>query len=100
VDQAVLAPADGRVSFAGTIAGRGVVVVAHEGGLRSTFEPVQGQAEVGTAVRRGEVVAVLADTLGHCEPSTCLHWGVLRGETYLDPLSFLTRRPIVLLPLD
>lgn len=100
VNQPVLSPADGRVSFAGTIAGRGVVVIAHEGGLRSTFEPVRAQAEVGTAVPGGGVVAVVDDTPGHCAPSTCLHWGVLRGETYVDPLSFLTRRPIVLLPLE
>lgn len=100
VGQPVLTPTSGRVSFAGTIAGRGVVVVAHRGGLRSTFEPVRGQAPVGTAVRPGDVVAVLDATAGHCAPETCLHWGVLRGETYLDPLGFLTRRPIILLPLE
>lgn len=97
--QSVLAPADGRVTFAGTVAGRGVVVVAHVEGLRSTFEPVRAQAVVGTAVRAGDPVAVIAETPGHCAPATCLHWGVLRGDTYLDPLSFLTRRPIVLLPV-
>lgn len=96
----VLAPTDGRVSFAGTIAGRGVVVVAHDGGLRSTFEPVHDQAEVGTAVRAGAMIAVLDETAGHCAPRSCLHWGVLRGDTYLDPLAFLTRRPVILLPLD
>lgn len=100
VGQPVLAPTSGRISFAGTIAGRGVVVVVHAGGVRSTFEPVQDQARVGTAVQKGDVVAILGETAGHCEPATCLHWGVLRGDTYLNPLSFLTRRPIVLLPLQ
>ncbi len=99
VGQSVLAPAAGRITFAGVIAGRGVVVVAHEGGLRSTFEPVRGSVGVGESVGAGQQVAVLDETAGHCAPETCLHWGVLRGDTYLDPLSFLTRRPIVLLPL-
>ncbi|MDN5794993.1 MAG: M23 family metallopeptidase [Intrasporangium sp.] len=100
VGRPVLSPAGGRVSFAGTIAGRGVVVVAHEGGLRSTFEPVRHQAPVGTTVRAGDLVAVVDETAGHCAPATCLHWGVLRGDTYLDPLSLMTRRRIVLLPLE
>lgn len=76
-----------------------MVVVAHAEGLRSTFEPVRGQVIVGTVVRAGDPVAVLAETPGHCAPTTCLHWGVRRGDTYLDPLSFMARRPIVLLPL-
>jgi hypothetical protein len=27
-----------------------------------------------------------------------VHWGVRRGERYIDPLSLLDRPPIVLLP--
>jgi murein DD-endopeptidase MepM/ murein hydrolase activator NlpD len=99
VRQEVLAPGSGRVSFAGVIAGRGVVVVQHDGGLRSTFEPVTGTLPVGSLVAPGDPVGEVTDAPGHCAPSTCLHWGLLRGETYLDPLSLLTRRPIVLLPL-
>lgn len=99
VGQQLLAPAPGEVSFAGVIAGRGVVVVQHDNGLRSTFEPVTGTVSVGTLVDPGESVGEVADTPGHCAPATCVHWGLLRGETYLDPLSLLTRRPIVLLPL-
>jgi murein DD-endopeptidase MepM/ murein hydrolase activator NlpD len=100
VGQEVHAPAAGVVSFAGVIAGRGVVVVEHAGGLRSTFEPVTGIVPVGSPVGQGDPVGEVADALGHCAPSTCLHWGLLRGETHLDPLSMLTRRPIVLLPLS
>ncbi|MGO4361627.1 murein hydrolase activator EnvC family protein [Terrabacter sp. RAF57] len=99
VGQPVRAPAAGRVSWSGVIAGRAVVVVAHDSGLRSTFEPVAAVAPVGTAVGRGDTVGVLTGTPGHCAPGTCLHWGVLRGETYLDPLSFVGRAPVVLLPL-
>ena len=97
--QSVLAPASGRVTYSGTLAGRGVVVVAHEGGLRSTFEPVEGDVAVGTAVARGAVVGVVTPTAGHCAPRVCLHWGVLRGRTYLDPLGFVGRARIILLPL-
>ena len=99
VGQSVRAPAAGRISWTGVIAGRGVVVVLHEGGLRSTFEPVSATAAVGTTVARGDSVGAVTSTSGHCAPRTCLHWGVLRGETYLDPLSFAGRGPVVLLPL-
>lgn len=99
VGQIVLAPADGRVTWTGVIAGRPVVVVSHEGGLRSTFEPVVAKGPAGSAVTRGEPVGVMAETAGHCAPRTCLHWGVLRGETYLDPLSLVGRAKVVLLPL-
>lgn len=96
----VRAPASGRIVFAGHIADRGVVVVAHESGLRSTFEPVTTALPEGTPVARGDDVGVLAATPGHCVPATCLHWGVLRGATYLDPLTLIGRRPVRLLPLD
>ena len=88
--QQVRSPADGTVTWAGVLAGRGVVVVAHQGGLRSTFEPVSATVPVGTVTAAP----------GHCAPATCLHWGVRRGREYLDPLSFVGRAPIVLLPLD
>jgi murein DD-endopeptidase MepM/ murein hydrolase activator NlpD len=81
------------------LAGRGVLVVAHPGGLRSTFEPVTATVPVGSAVARGEVVGAVTAAEGHCAPRACLHWGVLRGRQYLDPLSFVGRAPIVLLPL-
>ena len=41
----------------------------------------------------------IAAEAGHCAPVTCLHWGVLRGRAYLDPLAFVGRARIVLLPL-
>ena len=99
VGQSVLTPTGGRISWRGVVAGRAVVVVVHENGLRSTFEPVAAGAPVGTSVARGERVGEVTSTPGHCAPRTCLHWGVLRGETYLDPLSFMGRARVVLLPL-
>jgi murein DD-endopeptidase MepM/ murein hydrolase activator NlpD len=100
VGQVVVSPTAGEVAFAGVVAGRGVVVVKHANGLRSTFEPVAGAPAVGDHVSRGEAVGRVAGAGTHCEPAVCLHWGVLRGRDYLDPLAFIDRPPIVLLPLD
>ena len=82
------------------VAGRGVVVVTHPGRQRSTFAPVTSWAAVGTRVSAGDTVGRVADGPGHCDAATCLHWGVLRGRVYLDPLGLLARRPVVLLPLS
>ena len=49
---AVLAAAAGRVTFAGRLAGRGVVVVDH-GAVRTTYEPVEPLAAVGDEVKAG-----------------------------------------------
>jgi len=98
--QPVLAPAAGTVVFAGPVAGRGVLVLAHADGLRSSVEPVVPGVAVGTTVRAGDVVAALAAGPAHCGATACLHLGVRRGETYLDPLALLLpANPPVLLPL-
>ena len=100
VGQQVRSPEAGTVTWAGVLAGRGVLVVTHPGGLRSTLEPVTATVPVGAGVGRGGAVGTVAAEPGHCAPSTCLHWGVRRGRQYLDPLAFVGRAPIVLLPLD
>ncbi|MYT82655.1 Membrane-bound metallopeptidase [Streptomyces sp. MnatMP-M77] len=88
----VLAAADGRVSFAGRVAGRGVVAVEVAGSgsppLRTTYEPVRALVEEGVSVRAGQPVGVLEDGPFHCDEG-CLHWGLRRGDAYLDPLSLL-----------
>jgi murein DD-endopeptidase MepM/ murein hydrolase activator NlpD len=79
----------GRVSFAGRVAGRGVVSLQLTGtDLRTTYEPVKASVKKGDEVAPGEVVGTLEPTGSHCT-QTCLHWGLLRNETYLDPLSLL-----------
>ena len=89
----------GTVTFAARLAGRGVVAVEH-GGVRTTYEPVSAEVQVGQQVGRGERIGTLQGTSSHCFPRTCLHWGLLRGETYLDPLTLVGAGPIRLLPLD
>ncbi len=103
----VRAVAPGRVSFAGRVAGRGVVSVELNGTgdppLRTTYEPVRATAKRGAEVAAGEVIGVLEPTGSHC-PASCLHWGLRRADTYLDPLSLLPpwllgRGPSRLLPV-
>ncbi|HEU0129699.1 MAG TPA: peptidoglycan DD-metalloendopeptidase family protein [Mycobacteriales bacterium] len=97
----VIAAGAGEVTFAGVIAGRGVVAVTH-GGMRTTYEPVVATVGAGERVRAGEPVGVLRG--GHAGPAgpgeALLHWGLLRGDTYLDPLSLLRRGPSRLLPVS
>ena len=94
----VRAAAAGRVSFAGLLAGRGVVVVVH-GDLRSTYEPVAAAVAVGAVVGAGEVLGALVPGHAGCPAAACLHWGLKRAEAYLDPLPLLARGPVRLLPL-
>ncbi|WP_405869086.1 MULTISPECIES: murein hydrolase activator EnvC family protein [unclassified Streptomyces] len=100
----VRAVAAGRVSFAGRVAGRGVVSVELTGtDLRTTYEPVRASVHKGDEVKAGEAVGTAEPTGSHCAV-TCVHWGLLRGDTYLDPLSLLPpwllhRGPSRLLPV-
>lgn len=89
----VRAVAPGTVVFAGRVAGQGVVSVALDGtgspALRTTYEPVRPTVERGDRVTAGQVVGVLETGAGHCT-GPCLHWGLRRASTYLDPLSLLS----------
>ncbi len=98
VGQPVRTALPGTVSFAGSIAGRGVVVVDH-GDTRTTYEPVRAGVAVGDAVGAGDRIGVLQLPGSHCFPRACLHWGWLRGTTYLDPLGLVGAGPVRLLPL-
>lgn len=78
----------GRVAFAGPVAGVDVVSILLPDGLRTTYEPVRALVAVGDEVAAGQVVGVLEGGPWHC-PAGCLHWGLLRGDVYLDPLTLL-----------
>jgi murein DD-endopeptidase MepM/ murein hydrolase activator NlpD len=94
----VLAAGAGRVGYAGLLAGRGVVVVVH-GELRTTYEPVVAEVAVGSAVAAGERIGTLEPGHAGCPAAACLHWGLRRGDSYLDPLRLVDRGPVRLLPL-
>ena len=79
----VRAAAPGRVSVAQVIAGRGVVTIVH-GEVRTTYEPVKARVRVGEQVGAGDVIGTVQ--AGHC-PAACLHFGLKRGDEYLDPLT-------------
>ncbi len=92
------AAGDGVVAFAGLVAGKPVVSVRH-GMLRTTYEPVVADVRAGDPVRRGQPLGRLALGGSHCQPAACLHWGLLAGRAYLDPLRLLgPRGPSRLLP--
>ncbi len=109
----VHADAAGRVIFAGRVAGRGVVVVAHSSRLRSTFEPVRALVGVGDPVVAGDEVGRLERPVQvpgpgpACPGQPCLHWGMLLDGQYVDPLvtsglvgAAAAAGPARLLPLD
>jgi murein DD-endopeptidase MepM/ murein hydrolase activator NlpD len=88
-----VAPADGRVAFAGPVGGRLFVTIDHGGGLESTFSWVSS-----LEVRRGDVVTagqpVARTGGGHTGDTVAnLHFGVRLDDAYVDPLDYL-------LPLD
>jgi murein DD-endopeptidase MepM/ murein hydrolase activator NlpD len=106
--QTVFAPADGVVTFSGLVAGKPVVTISHPDGLRSSFEPLVAQVEVGESVVAGQVIGTIglmpAETGANASGcpggnGTCIHWGVRRDDLYLDPLWLLGwAGPITLLP--
>jgi murein DD-endopeptidase MepM/ murein hydrolase activator NlpD len=98
VGQPVLTALPGTVSFAGPLAGRGVVVVDH-GATRTTYEPVTATLAVGTPVAAGTPIGTLELARSHYFPQACLHWGWIEGQTYLDPLRLVGVGPVRLLPL-
>jgi murein DD-endopeptidase MepM/ murein hydrolase activator NlpD len=93
----VRSPAGGVVAFAADVAGRGVVTIAHGGGLVTTLEPVNATVSPGVAVRAGDGVGTLS-VGGHSEPGT-LHFGVRWEGEYINPILLLDEVPrAILLP--
>jgi murein DD-endopeptidase MepM/ murein hydrolase activator NlpD len=87
----VLAAGAGTVTVAGSVAGRGVVVIAHPDGISTEYEPVTATVTVGERVAAGQLVGTVTGLHGTCL-AACLHWGARRGGTYLDPMRLL--RPL------
>ncbi len=85
---AVVAVADGEITFAGTVAGRSYVVQTIAKGIRMTYGWL---AEIEDSIVIGSVV-LAGQHLGRTGDITYL--GVRVGATYVDPLPYLgVRRP-------
>jgi murein DD-endopeptidase MepM/ murein hydrolase activator NlpD len=99
--QAVYAAAAGTVVFAGMLADRPVVSIAHPGGLRTSYEPVRPVVRAGQLVSAGTLLGALMAGHSHC--GACLHWGAMWGPAaraaYVDPLGLVVTTPVRLKPL-
>ncbi|GGP61796.1 murein hydrolase activator EnvC family protein [Streptomyces melanogenes] len=107
----IRAAAAGRVTFAGPVGGRGVLTITLDGPgsppLRTTYEPVRALVGEGKRVSAGQPVAVVEAAVEpdadqpsppHCAKS-CLHWGLKRGDVYLNPLALVRGGHARLLPV-
>ncbi|MBW0019209.1 MAG: M23 family metallopeptidase [Mycobacterium sp.] len=101
--QPVYAAGDATVVFAGLLAGRPVVSLAHPGGLHTSYEPVRAGVRVGQLVRAQSVIGELVAGHPGCAAAACLHWGAMWGPAsraeYVNPLGLLKSTPIRLKPL-
>lgn len=103
IGQTVHAAGPGTVVFAGELAGRPLVSVAHPGGLRTTYEPVRPVVGRGQSVAAGTPIGTLMAGHAGCAATACLHWGAMWGPAsradYVDPLGLVTTTPIRLKPV-
>jgi len=101
--QPVYAAGAATVVFAGVLAGRPVVSLAHPGGLRTSYEPVRAAVRAGQAVTSSTVIGSLVAGHAGCRAAACLHWGAMWGPAshadYVDPLGLLKSTSIRLKPL-
>ena len=94
----IRAPADGVITFAGSVAGKDVVSIRH-GKLTSTYEPAKSSLPAGTRLQAGAVWGKVDGVSDHCDQD-CLHWGLKDGHNhYLDPGAKVGRHRIRLKPL-
>lgn len=77
----VVAPAEGEVTFAGAVGSGLHVVLLHADGIRTSLSFL-----AAVLVRRGQRVAAGAPV---ALAAASLHFGVRRGEAYIDPATLL-----------
>lgn len=89
--EVVRAALPGTVTFAGEVAGRSWVTIAHGDGLRTTYGGLRPAVTAGLRVGLG-------DPLGRATGGT-LDWGARRDRTYVDPLGLLGTGRVRLVPV-
>jgi murein DD-endopeptidase MepM/ murein hydrolase activator NlpD len=87
----VRAPASGRVTFAGLVAGTTWVSIQVAPGVLVTLGPLRTlEASAGQAAVTGDRLGTLASGHGGADPSVAaLHLGLRVDGTYIDPLPWL-----------
>lgn len=100
----VRAAGSGTVAFAGAVAGSLHVVVAHEGGLRTSYSFLERVLiSTGRRVDAGQVVG-LAGGSGSGHAPGVLHFGLRAGDRYVDPMALFgpvdLTRLVRLVPTD
>jgi len=101
--QPVHAAGAGTVVFAGELAGRPLVSIAHPGGLRTSYEPVHPAVRPGQVVTAQSVIGELSAGHPGCAATACLHWGAMWGPAaradYVNPVGLVASTPIRLKPV-
>jgi murein DD-endopeptidase MepM/ murein hydrolase activator NlpD len=97
IGSVVVAPAPGVVAFRGVVVDRPLLTIEHDGGLITTFEPVDSSLAPGDSVAAGDAIGVVSSG-GHTAPGA-LHLGVRLEGVYINPLLLFGGVPrAVLLP--
>jgi murein DD-endopeptidase MepM/ murein hydrolase activator NlpD len=95
----VSAATSGIVLYAGLLAGRGVISI-RAGSLRTTYEPVSPVVAQGDSVVAGQLIGFVSAAADACGlPGSCLHWGALQSDMYVDPMGLLRSPRVRLLPI-
>ena len=101
----VRAAGDGRVGFAGEVAGTRHVVVAHAGDLRTGYSYLdEVRVASGQTIRRGDVLGTTGGVVDDHHAAGDFHFSLRRGDDYLDPMLLFApvdlTRVVRLAPLD
>ena len=95
----VSAATPGLVLYSGLLAGRGVISI-RDGSLRTTYEPVEPVVRTGDTVVAGQLIGYVSTAADACgRPGSCLHWGALESDRYIDPMGLLRAPRVRLLPI-
>ena len=91
----IVAPLDGTVAFAGSVAGSLFISIDHPDGVRTTYSWLSS-----IAVKKGDVVTTGSPIggTGWGHPGVTpphLHFGTKVGSDYLDPMSLLVPQSVV-----